>query len=417
MPITTDYPERGEVNLLILSSSFPESPQSYAGIFILEQVRRLALTPFRPIVLAPHFYGSKLQEWWPPVLVYRFPYFFPTRFEQLAYGSGMFYNLRKNPLALFTLPAFLLSEIIFTTYHKRKSRVSIIHTHWLLPQGLVGSLIYRCLKVPHVATIHGSDLNIIKKYPVLHPLCRFIVQNADIITVNSTFMQRQLLDVIPGCAGKSRVIPIGVDPGRLQARARDDIRTSFSSYRVILNVGRLIDWKGTIYLVEAMSAVLKKCPDALLVIIGTGPEEGDLKQRVRELGLEGNVRFMGFVSTEDLPSYYHMASVFVLPSITIEGQTEGLGVVLLEAMAAGCPVIGSNTGGIPDIIVDGESGFLVPERDVAALAEKIVRILSDEPLREKFRRNGLMRVRERFSWERISGQFIDMYQQVLNQKS
>jgi glycosyltransferase involved in cell wall biosynthesis len=109
--------------------------------------------------------------------------------------------------------------------------------------------------------------------------------------------------------------------------------------------------------------------------------------------------------------------VFVLPSINCAGKTEGLGIVLLEAMASGCPVIGSNVGGIPDIITDGENGFLVPEQRPDIIAEKIIRILADTGLQEKFRRNGLIRVQELFSWEIISKKFSDVYEQVLEKQS
>jgi N-acetyl-alpha-D-glucosaminyl L-malate synthase BshA len=388
-------------------------PESNAGIFILEQVRRLGLTRFQPIVLAPHFPGGKLQEWWPPVRIYRFPYFFPTRFERLAYGSGMFYNLRKHPFTLFTIPVFLISEIIFTVYHTWKSRVSLIHTHWLLPQGLVGSLIYRFLKVPHVATIHGSDLNIIKKHPLLYPLCRFIVQNADSITVNSSYMQQQLLDVVPGYTAKVRIIPMGVDPEKISTVPVPDRKEYNQTGKIILSVGRLVDVKGIVYLINALQEVLRQYPYTVLHIIGSGPDYASLVKRTSELGLENHIRFLGTVNHNDLQPYYRSADVFILPSITTGGISEAFGVVLLEAMAAGCPVIGSNTGGIPDIIVDGETGFLVPERDADALAEKIIRVLSDKPLREKFCRNGLVRVREKFSLDIVAEQFLEVYSSVL----
>jgi glycosyltransferase involved in cell wall biosynthesis len=134
---------------------------------------------------------------------------------------------------------------------------------------------------------------------------------------------------------------------------------------------------------------------------------------VRELKLEDCITFLGTVNNSTLIGYYHCADVFVLPSIQKLGNTEGLGVVLLEAMASGCPVIGTNVGGIPDIITDGDNGFLVPERDSAQLAEKIIRLLSDAKLRETFRKNGYARIDESFSWDRISDKFASVYQQIL----
>jgi len=206
---------------------------------------------------------------------------------------------------------------------------------------------------------------------------------------------------------------MGVDSSNLQFLMRDDVRKKYSEHRVILSVGRLINWKGTKYLVEAMPEILRSIPNAMLIIIGTGPESQSIEQRIGELGLQDNVILAGFVKSADLPSYYHAADVFVLPSLNIDGSTEGLGVVLLEAMAAGCPVIGSNVGGIPDIIVDGENGFLVPERDAPKLAGKIIEIVLKRSLADKFRCNGEITIKEKFSWNVIIRDFSSIYEEAI----
>ena len=184
---------------------------------------------------------------------------------------------------------------------------------------------------------------------------------------------------------------------------------------VILFVGRLIDWKGVNILVSSMKKVRDTVRNARLVIVGDGPERKSLADRVKELGLEDSVTFTGQVSGMELKDYYSRASVFVLPSITVNNQTEGLGVVLLEAMASGVPVIGSNTGGIPDIIEDGVNGLLVQPGDPKALADAIIRIFEDRDLADRFREAGIKTVSERFSWDRIGDQFTMVYQEVLHE--
>jgi glycosyltransferase involved in cell wall biosynthesis len=159
--------------------------------------------------------------------------------------------------------------------------------------------------------------------------------------------------------------------------------------------------------------ILQHAPDTLLLIIGSGPEKEHLLQRTRQLSLEEKVTFLGVVSDEELKAYYQAADVFVLPSVNKDGRTEGLGVVLLEAMASGCPVIGSNVGGIPDIITDGENGFLVPEQEPRVLTEKIIALLYDSILADRFRDAGYRTVKVRFSWGGISRQFSEVYKQVL----
>jgi len=364
-----------------------------------------------PIILAPHFPGGAIRETRNTIPIFRFPYFFPTSCEQLAYGEGLAYNFRRNFLAFIGIIPFIIAELLGSLVIFFRLRFDVIHTHWLIPQGLIGSILRKTLKIPHVATIHGSDLTIIKSIRVLHPVCRFIVKNSDFITLNSTYMMHLLLQIVPGCEDKVRVIPMGVNPDVFQKSA--NIRgVSSTPDKIILSVGRLIDWKGTMYLIEAMPVILQKYPRSILYIIGDGPEKEKLKQRVKALGLEEKIQFLGVVGKESLCSYYHRADVFVLPSITIGSQTEGLGVVILEAMASGCPVIGTDAGGIPDIIMNGKNAFLVPERDSADLAEKILVLLSDPVLADRFRDAGYETVRNRFSWEKISLQFFRIYEQL-----
>lgn len=405
------------MKVLILTSSFPRNENSHEGIFILDLVRKLHYRGFVPYILAPHFLRGNLREVVSGIQVSRFPYFYPFRYERLAYGSGILFNLKRYPSAFFSIIPFMLSEFVGSLTIIAKNNIHIIHTHWLVPQGLLGALFNFVFKMPHIATVHGSDLNILKKKRLLILLCRFIVRHSDIVTVNSTFMKARLDALAPECSAKIQVIPMGINPEKFQATEFIDIKKKFQTRHLILSVGRLIDLKGTINLINAMPDILRQFPDTILLIIGAGPEKETLVNRTHEIGFESRIQFLGMMEIDELPSYYHAADVFVLPSINKSGKTEALGVVLLEAMASGCPVIGSNVGGIPDIIIDGETGFLVPEQRPDILAEKIVRLFSDDGLREQFHQNGLIRVREKFSWEKISKDFADVYMQVLEERT
>jgi glycosyltransferase involved in cell wall biosynthesis len=397
------------VNVLVLTSSFPRNEQSHEVRYIFDLAESLTHSGFVPFVLTPHYSGGKSSELWGNVHVERFSYFFPSRYEKLAYGFGILYNLQKYPVAILNVPFFLLSEMFFSLLIIYSKKINLIHSHWFVPQGFIGALFQSFLGIPHVATIHGSDLNTMKNNPLLRRLCPFIVRNSDLITVNSTFMKHKLESLVPDSGKKIMVIPMGISPVRYQDLTSADADDRKSMGHIVLCVGRLIDLKGTIYLIDAMPRVSTAYPDATLLIIGDGPERETLENRVRDLGIEKTVKFLGIINPADLPPYYHSADVFVLPSITKDGKTEALGVVLLEAMASGCPVIGSNVGGIPDIITDGENGFLVPEQRPDSIAEKIVRIFSDTELQERFRRNGLIRVQESFSWVVIAKKFSEVY--------
>jgi L-malate glycosyltransferase len=401
-------------NVLVLTSSFPRREDSYEGNFIFELVRKLSSLKFKIWVLAPHFPRGKIREIWQQIVICRFLYFFPTRFERLAYGSGLLFNVSRDFFSFIGMVPFFLSELIWTLCIVNRKKINLIHTHWLIPQGLVGAIVRRLTGLPHIATVHGSDVNLIKHFRIFYSIVSFITRHSNVITVNSNYMKLQLEAIVPGSSKKIRVIPMGIDFKKFKNSSKKNFKIDYSTNHLILTVGRLIDWKGTIYLIESMNEVLHEFPDAKLAIVGTGPEEVPLRRRSIELGLEKTIIFVGNVSGKDLVAYYHSADIFVLPSINALGRTEALGVVLLEAMAAGCPVIGSNVGGIPDIIKDGWNGYLVPEKDPHALSEMIIKIFSYESIKIQFKENGLSRVQERFSWNTISLQFLDIYHEILS---
>jgi glycosyltransferase involved in cell wall biosynthesis len=401
------------MKIAILTSSFPRYPGDFQGNFIYYLARGQVKSGTSVSIICPHISGTPFQEIMDDIEVYRFAYFYPYRFQRMSSDTGMYSALRYSLLSWIQLPLFFLCMGFTARRLIRRQGVDILHTHWLVPQGLAGAFLHRLTGILHIASIHGTDLNILKKYTVLHPVCRFITRHSAVITVNSSYMKRQLLAVSPDCEMKIRIVPMGIDPEQFGIAPVADMKQRYGAGHLIMSVGRLIDWKGTEFLIRAIPAVLEKFPDAKLLIVGAGPERDVLVRQVRELGLENRVIFLGFISKTDLIAYYHSADVFVLPSINRAGKTEGLGVVLLEAMASGCPVIGSNVGGIPDIIVDGENGFLVPEQDPAALAEKIIQILSNDDLTDQFRKSGYETVQTRFTWEIISKKFSEVYCTVL----
>lgn len=400
-------------NLLVLTSSFPKRENSHEARFIFSQVKKISEHEFNVTVIAPHFPCGKIQERWGKICIDRFVYSFPLSFERLTYGSGILFNIKKDPFTFFSVVPFCISELLWSLKKIFTTDIDLIHTHWLVPQGLIGAFLHRLSNIPHVATVHGSDLNILKKYTLLHPVCRFITSNSVIITVNSNYMKQQLLAISPNCERKIQVIPMGIDLMQFCSSGKLNIRSYYQTNHIIFSAGRLIEIKGIAYLIDAMPDILTRFPDTRLLIAGDGPEKESLIQKIHMLNLDSRVTLLGLLSPQDIIGYYHSADVFVLPSIQKFGMTEALGVVLLEAMASGCPVIGSNVGGIPDIITDGENGFLVPEQNPNALAEKISRIFSDTELREKFRKNGYSRIRESFTWDKVTEDFLSVYNQSI----
>ena len=380
------------------------------GDFVTELSELISKKGFKVSVLAPHNYNLKFSENINGIQVFRFPYFFPLKYQKLAYGPGILDNIKKSYLAKIQVPLFLLSELFFTMKIVKRDKIDIIHSHWLLPQGLIGAIIKKLYKIYHVATVHGSDVNMVKKNRFLRKIGSFIITNSNKITVNSTFTKNLILDIASRRnEEKIKIIPMGIDLDRFTQVSDINLKKKYTDGNLLLFVGRLIDWKGAKYLVKAMKDVVETFPKTKLLIVGSGPEKTKLKELIIELNLEDKVCFIGEIKNTEMPKYYSAADVFIIPSIVVDGHTEGLGVVTLEAMACGTPVIGSHVGGIPDVIKDGYNGFLVPEKSHEELTKRIIRLLSDKELEKKFIRNGLKTVKEKFSWYIVSDKMISLF--------
>ena len=403
------------VNVCILTSSFPRSEEDSAGPFVYQLATALAGKGLNIKVLCPHDQGIAFRESRGNLAITRFPYFYPTQYQRLCYGNGILPNLKKSLLARCQLPFFIMAQILYCLKFVNKNRFDIIHAHWSLPQGLTGIICKRISKIPCIITLHGSDVHGLK-YPGLKWLNAKVINWSDACTANSSETARMAQHIT--MKDDIVVVPMGVDPRFLSAGLGRNVQRPSSRVedRRILYAGRLIDLKGVDYLIRALPAVLKEYPETRLMVVGSGPMKDALINLSTRLNLSDKVDFIDAVPREKLLEYYLSAGLFVLPSIVNDkGETEGLGVVLLEAMACGVPVVGSAVGGIPDIIKDEKTGLLARPKEPDSLAEKITRIFSESSLRRKIVENGYKLVEENFSWDRISETFIGIYREVLNQ--
>lgn len=395
---------------LILVSNFPRNSSDASG-WITDFVDNLNTKKNKLYVLSPHSAGAKDQEMREDIEVSRFKYFYPLRYQKLAYGGGIADNISKSSLAKIQIPLFVVSEFISAVKIIRKENIDIVNSHWLIPQGIVGAMCKKIFNVKHIASVHGSDINLIATSRVLKILFKFIAKNTDQIIANSNFTKKKILDVNSELESKTQIIPMGIDITKMNEIQPNEPKKMINGDNIVLAVGRLIPLKGVNYLIQAMSHVAIKYPTAKLIICGEGSEKLNLVKLVIKLNLSDNVIFTGHVPNDRIVQYYHSADVFVLPSIRIDGFEEGLGVVLLEAMACGVPVIGSNTGGIGSIIDDGYNGFLAKAKSPEDIAEKIITLLSDESIRKKFRINGL-ETATKYSWDVIVEQYTEAYSKM-----
>jgi len=389
--------------LLVLASTYPRWPGDPEPGFVHELSRRLT-AGFRVIVLCPHAPGAKRREVMDGVEVVRYRYA-PQRLETMVNDGGIVTNLRRSPWKCLLVPFFVLAQAWAVWRILRRERVDVIHAHWLLPQGLIAQLMrWRPgRKSPYVVTSHGADLYALKGR-LLDRLKSFVARHAYAVTVVSSAMRERMLSLGVDRAGIS-VMPMGVD---LSTRFTPDPATPRSQYEILF-VGRLVEKKGLKHLIAALPMVLEEVPQAVLTIAGFGPEEAELRQQVRALDLEGQVRFLGAVKQEDLPALYNRAVLFVAPFVQANsGDQEGLGLVLVEAIGCGCPVLVGRVPAVTDVLGEEFSHLLVDPTDASTLTRRVISVLvnSDHARAEATELRGA--VAERFDWSRVSARYAEL---------
>jgi glycosyltransferase involved in cell wall biosynthesis len=390
------------MRLLVATSTFPRWEGDTVPPFVHRLSQGLAAKGHDVHVLAPHAMGARSTEEFDGLTVHRFRYG-PSKLESLCYQGGILENLRENPKRWSLLPSFLAAEYMAIARLVSTGRFDAIHAHWVVPQGFVAALPRLVGKTPLVISAHGAD--VFASRGMLRPrLLKFAAQRAAACTANSTAMQTELRRQT---GVDSTVIPMGVDTTLFAGNAAKD--GAGEGHRVLF-VGRLAEKKRVIYLVRAMARVRAALPDATLVIVGDGPDRAQLEAEADLMGLGDGVKFVGAVPNTELPAYYAQADVFVAPSVVgRNGDTEGLGVVLLEAAAAGVPLVASDVGGIPDIVQHEQTGLLVEPEDPEALAASILRVLTDRDLAPRLSDSGRQHVNERFSWGTVVDRFDDLF--------
>lgn len=396
------------MKIVILTSSFPYRKGDFHGKFIFYQALGQVELGHEVHVICPHFPGREFEEVIEGIFVHRFPYCYPYHLQRLSTETGIYLSLSRSFLAWIQLPLFFLSEWYTTNRIISRHTIDVIHSHWIVPQGLVGMICQKTRHKPHIVSSHVADAQIFSKWHALKPVLRLILSGMDMLTTNSTYTKKVIEDLIP-LPCPCLVIPMGV----IAPKEMNNPLITSDAPR-ILYVGRLIEWKGVDTLLRAMVQVLQQKTLALLTIVGSGEEHDNLEKLAHDLGISDHVEFLGQISDDRLSALYSSASILILPSRPSRGIVmEGLGVVLLEAMSWGVPVIGSNVGGIPDIIEDGKNGFLFPCNDEKYLAAKIITLVTDIVLARQFRQKGYETVRTRFSWDAISRDFSKAYSQAL----
>jgi len=394
---------------LIVSLQFPSLRWSLPGVFIYRHVKALVEAGVSLKLVSPLPYLPRFMEGWGRWERYR-----GVREEQSFKGVGVV------RLQYPHIPGPFLRHLTFLGLGFQLARFvrsgsldfmpNLIHVHRLYPEGLVGLVMARRLGLPVVCTARGSDIHSQPGDSTCHRrIAQKVTRESDSIIAVSRRIATQVQEI----AGFPIDVPViynGVDPTfRSPKTSKDELRDVLGlpvDGRLIVFVGRFESAKGAPELLEAFRIVQTQVPLAHLVIVGQdnlGSLAGNMECQENR-----NIHWIGEVAPDQVARYLQACDIFVFPS-----HAEGMPNALLEAMACGLPPVATPVGGIPEVIVDGENGFLVPVGDSRRLAERLLLFLEDVGMANDFGSRAAKTVRQGFTWERNAQEHVNLYLEVL----
>ncbi len=393
------------MKVLYIVTAYPRRENDVITPWLVETIRRLQSQGVAITVFTSAYAGLKDQV----ILgtpVKRFRYFF-ARWERLTHDETAIDRVQRGLLNKLLAVCYLIAGSIGIIRLCQKEKFDIIHIHWPLPHFLFGYLASRICRAPTVISFHGAELMAVKhRLKILRPFLRWAIAKSDRITANSTHTVKGIQEIL---SRPVAIIPFGAG---FALPKTTPLASPPAESKHILFVGRLVERKGVRYLIEATALLIRDLP-VKLHIVGAGPELLPLQQLTRQLGLEDTVIFHGQITTEELNQQYQNCDLFVLPAVVdSKGDTEGLGVVIIEALSYKKPVVASAVGGITDLIIDQKTGLTVPPGDPKSLAEAIRKLLTDQQLAERLAESGYEHIQENYSWSAIIPRLINLYQEL-----
>ncbi len=384
--------------ILVITSTYPRHHSDYAVPWMRETHRHLKDKGNEVTVMAPSFKGLK-SHLLDGIEVKRFRYA-PACIETLTHEEGATYKVRKAYIQLLAIP-YILMGCIFAGWLAFRGKYDVIHVHWPFPHGLMGQVARLVSGKPLVMMSHGAEFSLARRKKWVLPFLRQSLRSADLCIANSSDTTAKVMKL---SGRQCHTVPYGTTVDAA------DVPSDTSKNPRVLFTGRLIERKGLEYLLQAVPMILSRVPDAEFIITGDGDQRVRLEEISNELGLNQFISFLGFVSKEELAQQYAKCNVWVNPGIVDSwGDAEGLGVGSIEAYSYFKPVVASRVGGIPDTIRDGETGYLVPQKDPKALADAVCDLLVDPEKCRRFGKAGFEFAKETFSWNRIVGELEGFY--------
>ncbi len=388
------------MNVLILTHNYPRWDGDTSGIFLTHLIERLPQHGIKPVVLAPHDNGTAERETVRGIPIVRFCYGDDAS-ETIAYRGNMQEIVLGSPRGLFRFRHFLKRFERAARDQIREQQIDVVAGHWLIPTGMVMKRLLKNNQMPMILSSHGTDVRLARKLPgPMRFYFRSLFRHLSAWTVVSSYLARSIDEIDATISPRVEVLPLPHDSSLFWHDESLPVE-----HNHVVAVTRFTRQKRVDQLIHAWSAVREHHPEARLTIYGSGPERSAIDQLVTRLNLGQSITLAAPVAQPELRTIYSQAAAVVLNSVG-----EGFGLALSEAQLCGAAVIGTESGGIPDIIASGETGLLVPPDDPAALASAISRLLEDRTLRDQLARSGRDSARQRYLADPLAARYAGLLQ-------
>ena len=399
------------MRICLITSSYTRFEDDGNARFVRSIAEAQAALGHEVHVVAP--YAPEVRPYSSPVHMHWFRYIWPARWGHMGHAQSLENDRQLRLSAYWQAPSYFAAQLLAVMRVVQRHHIDVIHAHWIVPNGVSGALISNWTHRRLFISLHGSDVYLATRQAWLGRIAGWAFRQASGITACSPDLvegavrvgaDRQRIKLMPWGASPE-VFAVQSDDGKLRKHLGipDDAL-------VILGLGRLVAKKGFAQLLQAAPRVLAAYPNIWFVIAGDGPERARLETLASELGISERVIFPGAVYWTEVADYLRMCSIFIVPSIRdASGNLDGLPTTVLEAMAAGRPVIATSIGGIPLVVENDVNGLIVPEADPAALAEAISRLASQSKQRIAMGLEARCQVEQNLNWSAVARRFDNLY--------
>ena len=333
----------------------------------------------------------------------------PARLD--LFSENLFYHeVSVSNYPLFDFPPYELALASRLVDVVRFEKLDILHVHYAIPHASAAFMAKQILLtygiyIPVVTTLHGTDITLVGRDSTFKPVVTFSINKSDGVTAVSEHLKNDTYKYFD-IENDIRVIPNFIDLRRFSLKAKDHFKKAIapSGEKIIVHTSNFRKLKRTEDVIEIFAKLIQKIP-AKLLMVGDGPERSRCEQLSRDLGVNDGIRFLG--KQDAIEEILSVSDLFLMPS-----ESESFGLAALEAMACKVPVISSNAGGLPELNVEGVTGFLKNAGDVDGMAEKAVYILEDQERLQLFKNNALERAKE-FDLAKILPVYENYYVEVI----